>query len=345
MDWATGIFIIVISTLGNGFFAGVETGLTSAREIVLLHRARGGGWWSRISARLMERREDAIIGAVVGNNVTVVIGSAAATAAFVTRFGDRGDIYAAVVMSAITVLFGEALPKAAFRARPEGLLWLAGPPYRLLEILLFPITWLAATLSRAILALLRVAPSKQITGLSRQAIQLVLRMSVPRYEGRRAQQQLLDRCLSSLSRPVRERLTPFERVSSLEPDAKVRDAVALVHQSGHSRLPLRDGRGGFGGLILFRDLLDASDDTDVLSIARKIPFLGAEMELDAAIASLLRRRGTLAAVRERSGEILGIITLEDLLEPLVGEINDEHDQPRASRRSEQTGESFAPRNA
>jgi CBS domain containing-hemolysin-like protein len=331
MEWGAGILIAIFATVGSSIFGGVETGLTSAREIVLLHRARNGAWWSGFAARLMQRREEAIIGAVVGNNITVVIGSAAATAAFMSRFGDRGEMYAAAVMSAVTVIFGEALPKAAFRARPETLLWLAGPPYRVIELLLTPVIWLAVTLSRGILAVLRVAPAAQITGLSRQAIQLVLKKSLQEDGGARSQQRLLDRCLSSLTQPVSSRITPLDKAACLDPDATVRDAVALVHGSGHSRLPLRDERGGLRGLILFRDLLDAPEEAAAVDLEREIPFLAADIGMDEAIASLLRRRATLAAVRDRRGKTLGIITLEDLLEPLVGEINDEHDKPAAAR--------------
>lgn len=324
MEWPTGIYVAIVATLANGFFAGIETGLTSAREVVLLHRAEVGGWWSRLAANLMRRREQAIVGAVVGNNVAVVFGSAAATAACVYRFGSVGETYAAIAMSAVTVLVGEALPKAAYRARPERLIWATAPFYRVLEILMTPAVFLAIQLSNIVLKMLRIRPASAGSQLSRDALRILIDQSLGERDRQHTQNRMLRRSLEHLTTPTLQRVTPLEATVCLRADSSVRDAIALIEESGHSRLPVRDGRG-LRGLVLFSDLLDAEDDEPILDFEREIAQLDANLGLDEALVMLAPRGTSLAAVVDEGGNTLGIVTLEDLLEPLVGDILDEHD--------------------
>lgn len=114
MTGAWGIFIIALSVALNGFFAGVETGFTSARRVRLEHWARRGRRGAALAARMAGNRENAIVGAVVGNNVTVVAGTSVATAFAVHHIPESGETIAATVMAALNIVFGEITPRRRF---------------------------------------------------------------------------------------------------------------------------------------------------------------------------------------------------------------------------------------
>ena len=147
------LILIVASILLNGFFAGMETGITSARRVRLVHQAREGRRGASIAAGLVRRRERSVVSAVVGNNVAVVTGTALATAWAVDLMGARGETIAAVAMASLNIVFGEILPKTAFRARPEKMTIYGAATFRALRWMLLPLEVGAVAVARVILAL------------------------------------------------------------------------------------------------------------------------------------------------------------------------------------------------
>lgn len=319
--------LIALSVLLNAFFAGVETGFTSARRIRLLHRARNGSRTAGLAALLLRRRENMIIAAVVGNNVAVVAGTAVATSAFVAWYGGAGETWAAVVMSALNIVFGEILPKALYRSHPELLLSASAGPFWLMSRVLLPLQWFALVLSRGLLTLLGQGTESGVPRLSRERLLRIFRMSRERGEVGEGEDALIHRFVNASRLPLTHVLTPVEQVATLSAGSTAGDALALVHDTGHSRLPVRHADGELGSLVLFRDLMDADPGDTLERYHRSLLYLPERMGLDEAIAALTTAQLSLAAVVDAEGHSVGIVTLEDLLEPLVGDILDEHDRP------------------
>ena len=155
MSLGWGLFLIALSVVLNAFFAGIETGFTSARAVRLMHRAKRGDRGAALAEKIVRNRENAIVAAVVGNNVAVVGGTAVATYTFVAWMGTSGETIAAIVMSVLNIVFGEILPKTFYRAHPERSVSLSAPAFRVLSWLLWPVQWVALFLARGILWILR----------------------------------------------------------------------------------------------------------------------------------------------------------------------------------------------
>jgi CBS domain containing-hemolysin-like protein len=125
---------------------------------------------------------------------------------------------------------------------------------------------------------------------------------------------------------LRQVMTPLGEVTAIDATESVATALELVRATAHSRLPMRDLAGRINGLLLFRDLIHARGDEPIDAYARTILLVSADMGIDEGIAALSDARASMAAVVDAADQPIGIVTLEDLLVPLVGDIADEHDE-------------------
>ncbi len=324
MTWGVGLFVIFVSLLANAFFAGCETGFTASRRIPILHRARQGHRLSRVAGWLLRRREAAIVTAIVGNNATVVVATSVATFIAVNRYGADGETMAAIWMTVLLIVFGEVLPKAAYRSRPETMVVWSSPMFWILFIALWPLQWAAGQIARITLSVFGVSGEPQ-QALSRERVLSTLQLGRRQRMLDADQEQLVQRFASSVHSRVDQHMTPLPSVARLRREDTVADAVRAVRETGHSRLPLEGADKSVRGLVLFRDLIDAPQDDPLEFYERNLAMVPVDMSLEEAIAVLAQERVTMAAVVNANDRAVGILTLEDLVEPLVGKIVDEHD--------------------
>jgi CBS domain containing-hemolysin-like protein len=321
--WAA---IVGLSILLNGFFAGMETGVTSARLVRLVHWARRGRRGASLAAGLVRRRERSVVTAVVGNNVAVVVGTSLATTWAVAELGARGETVAGVSMAALNIVFGEILPKTAFRARPESLLVGGAPLFRLFGVLLWPVQALASTAAGLILRLLRQGRVQAEDSLTRLRLLELFALSRERQQLDPAETRLLEDFVGNSHRAVERVMTPWKQVSRVRSTATVADVFAEVRRTGHSRLPVEEPEGSLRGLVLYRDLQGMDLEAPISGRIRDYVRIPSQMALDEALAVLTDRQVSLAIVVGPGPDPVGIVTVEDLLEPFVGDILDEHDE-------------------
>jgi putative hemolysin len=329
MDWTTSLLVMAASVALSGFFDGTETGFTSVRRIRLLHRARAGSRLAALAARLAADREQVILSAVVASNAMTVAGSAVATVGFRARFGEAGETLAAVLMTALTIVFGQVLPKSLYRAHPETLTTWSALPFLLATRALIPLQWLILTLSRGVLGLIGQSARGATSRLTKERILMSFELSMRGEELAELEESLVRRFVHGSQLSLAQVMTPMREVTAVRSGESVAHALELVRSTGHSRLPLLDSEDDIQGLVLFRDLIHAGAQEPVEDYARTMLFLSATMGLDEAIAALSHARASTAAVIDALDAAVGIVSLEDLLEPLLGEMADEHD-PKAA---------------
>lgn len=320
--WAA---LVGASIVLNGFFAGMETGITSSRRVRLVYWARSGRRGAGLAARLVRRREKSVVAAVVGNNVAVVTGTALATAWAVSALGPRGETVAAVAMASLNIVFGEILPKAAFRGRPEALVVPGAPLFRALALLLWPVEVFATTMARFLLAAVGVRGAHVEEHVTRARLVQLFGMSRERRQLDPAEDRLLSDFVGNSHRAVREVMTPWHDVARVGIGASVREVFDRVRATGHSRLPVELPDGSLRGLVLYADLQGMAEAEGIREKVREHLRIPETMALDEAIAVLTDRQVSLAVVTGAGPVPRGVVTVEDLLEPFVGDILDEHD--------------------
>lgn len=338
--WLTAGAILVLLLL-SAFFSGSETALTAASRGKLRAQADKGNLGAETALKVTEDSERLIGAILLGNNVVNISSAALATALFSRLFGDSGVAIATLVMTALVLVFSEVLPKTYAITAPETAAARVARPIRVLIVLLSPIVTLVRWIVRGFLMIfgVRTDPDSHILSFRDE---IAGALALGQAEGA-VLKEARDRLMGALDlsdRTVEEIMRHRSQIEMIDADADPDAILSAVLASPHTRLPLYRGeRENVVGVIHAKDLLRAVDklvrgqdgslasirDLDVLSVAMKPYFIPDTTPLDEQMREFLKRRTHFALVVDEYGDLRGLITLEDILEEIVGEITDEFD--------------------
>jgi len=326
---------IILALIGLSFlFSGTETGMTAASKARLHALATNGDERARAVERLTERKDRLVGALLIGNNLVNILASALATSVLLGIFGQNGVVYATIVMTVTLVIFSEILPKSLALARPEQFALFVSPFARLIVFLFGPLTALANGAVRLILSAFGVNLSREEAMLSpheeiRGTVAVLHREGAFVKQDRDRVGGLLDLDELELADVMVHRTNMRSVNADDPPEAVVREML----QSPHTRMPLWKGSlDNIVGVLHAKDLLRALNDVgndfskiDVMKIATKPWFVPDTTTLLDQLNAFLRRKAHFAVVVDEYGEVEGLVTLEDILEEIVGDIADEHD--------------------
>ncbi len=331
--WLTiaAIFVLIVF---SGFFSGSETALTAVSRARMMQIEKTGDRRAGIVNRLIQYRERLIGAILLGNNLVNILASALATSLFLTLFGDAGVVYATLVMTAIVVVLAEVLPKTWAITDPDRFALRVSPFVRVIVALFGPVTMAVEALVQRILNLLGAnvvegRPVLTATEELRGQLDLlhleggVFKDDRDRFGG------LLDLAELEVSDVMVHR-TKMETINADDPPEKI---VADVLASSYTRLPLwRDEPENIVGVLHAKDLLRSLNmlggdvaKLDIAAVSSPPWFVPDTTSLKAQLNAFLKRKTHFALAVDEYGEVMGIVTLEDILEEIVGEISDEHD--------------------
>jgi CBS domain containing-hemolysin-like protein len=337
LSWDIVIAVVGICLVGSGFFSGCETGLMSVSRVRLVHATRG-----RADPRLhkliqlLQNLEDPLLTCLIGTNLCNVLAIAVLTLALTTRLGQQGEWLAMLIMSLVIIIFGEILPKVLFREYPERLSLAVVGVIRGAMLILAPVRWVLRAYSNLWRRLLPSSSHDAISHLDRRTVSaLLLSHSRPGSQDLQFRQSLR-RFLELAHLDLGPIMRPIAEVVSITSTASIADCLDLAMQSGFSRLPVKAVETDeVTGWILVRDLLlvapDAQRDSQVPPSLIRTPLLvDGTMSPHELFEELHAQGEQLAVVVDRQGQAEGMITLEDLIETVVGSIQDEFDSPQWS---------------
>ncbi len=338
--WITSAAILGLLVL-SAFFSGSETALTAASRGKLRARADRGSAGARRALAITEDNERLIGSVLLGNNLVNILATSLATALFTRAFGDGGVALATLVMTLLVLIFAEVLPKTYAITNAERAAAGVSAPIALVVRLFSPVVSAVRALVRALLRLFGVQadPDSQILAV-REEIEGAL--SLGHSEGAIGREDR-DRILGALDlaeRTVEEIMLHRSQIEMIDAETPPRDVLEQCLKSAHTRLPLYSGgHENIVGVIHAKDLLramyarrpqpgqagDPMEGFDILGVAMKPYFVPETTPLDEQMRQFLRRHTHFALVVDEYGALQGLITLEDILEEIVGEITDEFD--------------------
>ncbi|MDE2789343.1 MAG: HlyC/CorC family transporter [Paracoccaceae bacterium] len=325
----------------SAFFSGSETALTAARRGKLHSLADRGSRGASRALKLTERSDQLIGSVLLGNNLVNILATALATSLFTRLLGDSGVALATLVMTVLVLVFAEVLPKTYAIANAErAAQWVSGP------ISLF--VWVFAPAVAAIQILvgwmIRVGGARATDAAGEQEVQDEIAGTIALgHEEGNVQKDDRDRLLGALDlkdRNVEEIMLHRSDIEMIDANADPQTIVLQCIRSPHTRLPVfKDDPENIVGLVHAKDLLPALEKMtrapdndpdrfsgfDVMDVAMRPYFVPDKTPLSDQMREFLRSHTHFALVVDEYGALQGLITLEDILEEIVGEIVDEHD--------------------
>ena len=345
IPWLSLAAIVVL--LGfSAFFSGSETALTAASRARLHQLEKEGSERAGVVNRLISNREKLIGGLLIGNNLVNVLGSALATSTLIALFNEAGVAYATLIMTVLIVIFAEVLPKTYAIHNADRMSMAIAPVIRVVIWSLSPLVFGISWFIRNILRLFGADPEALKALASheeelRGAIELHRGTDEEIGEERRMLRSILD--LGDVD--VSEIMTHRSKVEALEADQPAEALVEAILDSPHTRLPIwRDDPDNIVGVLHAKDVLRAVQGRhgaiaklDLMEIAAKPWFIPDTTTLLDQLQAFRTRREHFAIVVDEYGSLQGVVTLEDILEEIVGDITDEHDIPVAGVRPQPNG--------
>ena len=332
-DWIS-LGVIVICLVLSFFFSGSETALTAFSRARMLQLEKNGNARARLVNRLVETRERMIGAILAGNSVANIAASALTTGVLYAWFGDVGVLYATAIMTVVIVVFIEVLPKTIAINTPDRVALLVARPILWLVRLMGPILVGIEALVRWILRLFGARFGTDQAYLSaheelRGTVDLLHREGGVEKHDRDMFGGLLD--LRDLV--ISDVMIHRTEMISVGADLPAEELVRAVLAEPVTRIPLWSGTpDNIIGILHAKDLLRAIRDAegdlskvDVKAIARPPWFVPDVRTLSEQIKAFRRRKTPFALVVDEYGELMGLVTLEDILEEIVGDITDEHD--------------------
>ncbi|MBW9114471.1 HlyC/CorC family transporter [Rhizobium cauense] len=340
------IVSIVALVLMSAFFSGSETALTAVSRSRIHTLEANGEERAGIVRQLIERRDRLIGALLIGNNLANILSSSLATSLFLGLFGNSGVALATLAMTVILVIFAEVLPKSWAISMPERFALNTAGAVKLFVAVVGPVASFVSAIVRWILSLFGINLSRDTSMFSaheelRGAVDLLHREGSVVKADRDRLGGVLDLGQLELSDIMVHRMA-MRAINADDPPEVV---VRTILESPFTRMPLwRGSTDNIIGVVHSKDLLRAlaerdaePEHLDIVKIAQKPWFVPDSTSLEAQLNAFLRRKQHFAVVVDEYGEVQGIVTLEDILEEIVGDISDEHDIDIQGVRQEADG--------
>ncbi len=331
--WASVVAILILLVL-SGFFSGSETALTAASRARIYALVKSGDKRASIVARLIEFRERLIGALLLGNNLVNILASALATSLFLKLFGDAGVVYATLVMTLMVLIFSEVLPKTWAIANAEKFALSVAPIVRILVIIFGPIVAAIEVIVRLVLRIFGIRIDDSTAVLSAHD-ELRGTLDLQHLEGGliKADKDRIGGLLDLAELEVSDVMVHRTKLFALNADLPTAELVEEVLASPFTRIPLwRDDPDNMVGLLHAKDVLRAiatikgdMEQFELEKVMSPLWFVPDTTSLQNQLNAFLKRKTHFALVVDEYGEVMGLVTLEDILEEIVGEIADEHD--------------------
>ncbi len=323
------ILLFVLCLFLSAFFSSSETAFVAVNPFSLEYTAKRGSRRASLVQKILSRMNSLLATILVGNTLVNAAAASLATSFFVTVIPDqrRAVLYATIATTVLILFFSEINPKTFAAHNPLRTSLLFSYPIRASMILLYPIVKIFTALTRLLVPSSRKSPGKLGADLTEEEIKIALR------SGARSLSALRNRMISGVldieSRPVKEIMVPRPEVKALEVGSSLEMIITAVRSFGFSRYPVYKGRvDHVEGIIHAKDIIGhVVDNKDITftSLLREAYFVPELASIGKVLLQMQERAVHMAIVVDEFGNMEGLVTLEDIIEEIVGEIQDEHD--------------------
>ena len=330
----TELLAMAICIAFSAYFSASETAFSSLNRARMKAMAEQGDKRAERALALAEQYDRLLSTLLIGNNIVNIAAASIGTVMFVRYYGDLGATISTVVITIVVLIFGEISPKSLAKDSPERFAMLSAPLLRILMWVLAPLNFLFSQWKKLLTVIFRVKDDRRLT----QQELLVLVDEVEQEGGiDRDEGELLRSAIEFPDQEAEDILTHRVDLEAVQMNASREEVAKVFRESRYSRLLVYgEDLDDIRGVIHLKDFCDAPEGAALKDMMTSPLFVPPSVKINALLRQLQRSKSHVAVVSDEFGGTLGIVTLEDILEELVGEIWDEHDEVEEPVR--QTGE-------
>ncbi len=339
LEWLLWLTVLLLL---SAFCSASETAITTTGRGKLLALQETRPFYRSLFQWLMNDVQRVLTVCLILNNVVNVAASTLATTVALHLFGARVLVYVVPIMTLMIVIFGEILPKSIAMIHSERILLFCTPILRILDVLIYPFTWLMQTSIRVIGWLFHIDLNRQSAFVTREEIEQLVNIGEQSGALEAVERRMIHGIIDFEETRVYEIMVPRVDMVALESTDTIGEAMEVFIRHGHSRLPVYDDSpDNIVGILYVKDTLKhlvASElSQPVGSLVREPMFVPESIRTVELLEAMRRDHVHIAIVVDEYGGIAGIVTMEDLLEEIVGEIQDEYDQEAPDILEEEDG--------
>ncbi len=326
------VFLVILSLGMQAFFAGSEMGIISSNRIKISHRALQGDKRAVYLEKLLENPEKLLGTTLVGVNIAVIVGSSVA-AGVASRFfksAEAAAVVSTLVILPLVLIFGQILPMTFARKNSTSFSLAVSFPIKAAYSILFPLAFLAGKLANFFSRLFRGKRAKKSHFVTREELKLLIKEGMKK--------GVVDDMVMGMAYEIfdfgktdaEDIMVPIKNVISASKDTTVDELIRIIVNTGYSWIPIYSESPDYIiGIIKATDLLIESAEEKALNVMRPCYLIKENELLEGVLKKMQQDKTNFAIVSDLTGKVTGIVTLEDIIEEIVGEIEDEYTPKKA----------------
>ena len=324
MDSLLILLVMVPLMLLQGFFSGSEIALVNADKLKMKHLAGQGHKGAQLYMKMFQRPEVILGTTLVGTNISIVALTTLGTLLMIKFFGEYGDLLAFLVFTPLFLVFNEVVPKSVYQQKANTLAPIVIFPLRLFSLLFYPLVFVFSRLARIATRLVGVKASHGSLFITREQVRMILEDTEQMANVDVFDRDRLIRAVRFVETTVADVMIPIAEVTMLSHRQSTDEAIAIARKHGYFRLPVyEDEPGKILGVVVLGiwELMDPQLKTKSLDELRTpVWYVVENQPVDEILDELQQRQDHMAIVVDEFGSAMGMITLEDVLERVVGEV-------------------------
>ncbi len=325
MEYLIMLLVMVLLLLLKGFFSGSEIALVNADKFKLRHKANQGNRGAQLVLKLFETPDVLLGTTLVGTNIATIVLTTLGTMLMISTFGQLGDLYAVLLFTPLFLVLGEIVPKSVYQQKSNEFAPVLVYPLKVFSILFYPLVFVFSRVARLCARLVGGGKTEQNVFITREQMRMVVDMA-----DRGANVDVFDRVrikrvIRFAETSVGEAMIPVAELTAINRNRDTRSAITLVRRRGYNRLPVYSRNiSNIVGIVTLTtwDLMDEDlPDRPLEELIKPAHYVSPYQTIDQLLPVLRNRDDHMAIVVNEFGSAIGMITMEDILEEVVGEID------------------------
>lgn len=311
-----------------GFFSGSETALISCNRWKVKSQAHQGKGGAILIDHLLEKPGRMLSTTLVGTNLFVILASVLTTGLLSHWLSGEVSLLSTIILTPVLLVWGEIIPKSFFYIHSDRWIFPLSRPLWWVYILFSPLVYLFSNLAWLILGSIGLRKKEKPSPLVKEDELLALSQEMAARGGwSREENQMVERVFRFGKAPVKRIMVPFQNISAADIKAPLREVIDLVQRTGFSKFPVYRGKKeNIIGVVGVNQLLTATPSTPLRKLLKPVEFVPESRSVKELFLSFQKRGEGFAVVVDERGGVVGVVTFEDVIEEIVGEISDEHDK-------------------